>query len=98
MKCNANRPTLKQKKIIKEECKKQFNEYSDRYNEQVCIQILHILRFEYGFGQTRLERFAEKLSKMQTEIDDRYELEKDCTWKICKKQLIDSGIDLERIV
>lgn len=98
MKCNANRPTLKQKKIIKEECQKQFNEYLDRYNEQVCIQILHILRFEYGFGQARLEKFAEKLSKMQTDISDRYELGDDCTWQICKKQLIDSGIDLERIV
>ncbi len=63
MKCRLykNEPTIAQRKALKAECVKEFNELLSRYNHQVAAQILYILRFDYGFGQERLEKFADKL-------------------------------------
>ena len=98
MKCRLDKPTQKQEKIIKGECKKEFERLLSKYNHEAAIQVLHILRFDYGFGQKRLEEFAEKLSKMQIDLEDKYEMGESCNWWICEKQLKDSGINLDKIL
>lgn len=100
MKCRLykNEPTSAQRKALKNECIKEFNELLSRYNHQVAAQILYILRFDYGFGQGRLEKFADKLKKMQIDIEDRYEMGSDCIWWICEQKLIESGIDVKELL
>ncbi len=63
-------------------------------HKEATLQILHILRFDYGWGQKRLKEFFDKLSNMQLKTIARYEvLDKDVP-SICKIKLRDSGIDL----
>ena len=100
MKCRLykNEPTSAQRKALKAECIKEFNELLSRYNHQVAAQILYILRFDYGFGQKRLEKFADKLKKMQIDLEDKYEMGEDCTWWLCEQKLIESGIDVKELL
>ena len=100
MKCRLykNEPTSAQRKALRAECVKEFNELLSRYNHQVAAQILYILRFDYGFGQKRLEKFADKLKKMQIDLEDKYEMGEDCTWWLCEQKLIESGIDVKELL
>ena len=100
MKCRLykNEPTSAQRKALKAECVKEFNELLSRYNHQVAAQILYILRFDYGFGQGRLEKFADKLKQMQINLEDKYEMGEDCTWWLCEQKLIESGIDVKELL
>lgn len=100
MKCKLykNEPSSAQRKALKAECVKEFNELLSRYNHQVAAQVLYILRFDYGFGQKRLEKFADKLKKMQIDLEDKYEMGEDCTWWLCEQKLIESGIDVKELL
>lgn len=100
MKCRIykNEPTSEQRKALKAECVKEFNKLLSEYNYQVAVQVLYILRFDYGFGQERLNKFAEKLSQMQINLENTYEMGEDNTWWLCEHKLKESGIDLERIL
>jgi hypothetical protein len=100
MKCRLykNEPTSAQRKALRAECVKEFNELLSRYNHQVAAQILYILRFDYGFGQERLEKFADKLKQMQIDLEDKYEMGEDCTWWLCEQKLKESGIDVEGLL
>lgn len=95
---NKEQPTSAQRKALRAECVKEFNELLSRYNHQVAAQILYILRFDYGFGQERLKKFADKLKKMQIDLEDKYEMGEDCTWWLCEQKLIESGIDLKELL
>lgn len=101
MKCralNKNEPTAAQRRALKHEVKKEFLKLLDHYNRETCIQILHILHFDFGYGQQRLEKFADKLAEMQTQQLERYELDEDDTTWLCEKQLKSDGIDVEKIL
>ena len=75
MNCNYTRLTKKQKSDVETECKKEFAKLLDQYNTEVALQILCILRFDYGFGQQRLQEFCKKLNAMQKEITERYSVD-----------------------
>ena len=100
MKCRLNRgePTKEQRDALKKECIKEFDKLLWNYNHQVAMQVLYILRFEYGFGQDRLKRFADKLSEMQKEIETTYELGAEQNWFVCEEKLKKSGIDVDEIM
>ena len=98
MKCNIPKLSKKQMDAVDNECKRQFNALLSKYNREAAIQVLHILRFEFGFGQSRLKKFAEKLSEMQKEIGDRYDAKNSDIPSICEIQLRDSGIDLQDLL
>lgn len=72
MNCNYTRLTNRQKSDVERECQKEFAKLLDQYNTEVALQILCILRFDYGFGQQRLHEFCKKLNGMQKEITERY--------------------------
>lgn len=95
---NNNAPNATQRKALRAECVREFNRLLEFYNKQVAIQILHILRFDYGFGQKRLEAFAKKLSDMQIKTMERYEITEDDVPGICEIQLKDSGINLKTLL
>jgi hypothetical protein len=83
---------------VKEDIKKQFLILLDKYNRDAALQVLHILHFEFGFGEKRLQKFAECLNQMQKDQKERYELEDDDTPWICEEQLKRSGIDVQHIL
>ena len=99
MKCriHKNEPNSAQRRALKQEVAKEFNKLLDRYNRDAAMQILYVLRTEFGFGQQRLQRFADLLAEMQKDMDYRYELpESDTPW-LCEKKLEESGIDVKAL-
>ena len=83
---------------VKDDIAKQFMLLLDKYNYDAALQVLHILRFEFGFGEQRLQKFANCLAQMQKEQKERYELADEDTPWICEVQLKRSGIDIEKIL
>ena len=95
---NKEQPTSAQRKALRQECVKEFKELLEKYNHDVAMQVLHILRFDFGFGQKRLQRFADKLTEMQNIQRDRYEMADDDTPWLCEQQLKESGINTETLL
>ena len=88
----------KQLAVVREEVRKEFSRHLDKYNREAATQILHILHFEFGFGQNRLQRFADLLCKMQAEQKERYEVpDQDIPW-LCETQLKQNGIDVDALL
>jgi hypothetical protein len=83
---------------VKEDIRKQFVRLLDTYNYEAAMQVLHILHFEFGFGEKRLQQFAESLNRMQKEQRERYELDDEDTPWLCEEQLQRSGIDIKKIL
>jgi hypothetical protein len=98
MKCFTKRPSAKQDKLIKQECRKEFAKLLDQYNRESAIQVLHILHYDFNFGEKRLMKFADKLNEMQRKQKETYELEYSDTAWICEKQLADKGFDVDKII
>ena len=95
---NRDEPTATQRRALKIEVAKEFDKLLELYNKEVALQVLHILHFDFGFGQQRLQKFAEKLTEMQIETIDRYEMsDEDTPWR-CEKELKESGIDVDKLM
>lgn len=88
----------KQRKIVEQECIKEFDRLLEAYNKEAVLQVLYILRFEFGFGQKRLKEFADKLTAMQSNTIDRYEVKNEDVPDICEIRLRESGIDLSEFI
>lgn len=95
---NREEPTAAQRRALKNEVKKEFDKLLGLYNKEVALQVLHILHFDFGFGQSRLQKFAEKLTQMQIETIDRYEMSDEDTPWLCEKQLKEDGINLDELL
>ena len=100
MKCRIhnNQPTAAQRKALREECVKEFDKLLEFYNKQAALQVLYILRFDYGFGQQRLEQFSKHLAEMQIDTIGRYDVTDEEVPDICEIKLRDSGIDVKKIL
>ena len=85
-------------KSVKNDIAKQFYLLLDKYNYEASVQVIHILHFEFGFGEKRLKRFADLLNQMQQEQKERYELQDEDTPWICEEQLRQSGIDFKKLM
>lgn len=95
---NNNQPNAAQRKALRAECVKEFDRLLEKYNRQVAVQILYLLHTDYGFGNERLAKFADKLKQMQIDLEDKYEMGNDCMWWVCEQKLKESGIDVERLL
>lgn len=94
---NKQEPTATQRRALKKVVATEFNNMLDRYNHDTTLQVIHILHFDFGFGQARLQKFADRLNQMQIAQRERYELtDSDTPW-LCEKQLEDDGIDLNEL-
>ena len=97
MKVRINgQPTAKQKKVLRAECKKEFFNLLEMYNRQVALQIMHVLHFEFKFGEKRILQFFLKLKEMQKRNIERYEVSDNDVPDICEIQLRDAGIEFEK--
>ena len=95
---NNNQPNASQRKALRAECVKEFDKLLAAYNRQVALQVLYILRFDFGFGQERLRRFSDKLADMQITTIDRYEATDGDVPDICEIKLRDSGINVDEFL
>lgn len=95
---NKTEPTAAQRKALRAECVKEFDKLLELYNKQVALQVLYILRFDYGFGQQRLEQFSKHLAEMQIDTIGRYDAIDEEVPDICEIKLRDSGIDVKKIL
>lgn len=95
---NNNQPNAAQRKALRAECVKEFDKLLADYNRQVALQVLYILRFDYGFGQERLRKFSDKLKDMQITTIDRYEATDGDVPAICEIKLRESGINVEEFL
>ena len=93
-----NQPTSAQRKVLHQECVKEFDNLLGIYNRQVALQVLHILRFDFNFGQERLQKFSEKLAEMQIKTISKYEATDGEVADICEIQLRDSGINIKELL
>ena len=93
-----NQPNAAQRKALRAECVKEFDKLLELYNKQVALQVLYILRFDYGFGQQRLEQFSKHLAEMQINTIGRYDVIDEEVPDICEIKLRDSGIDVKKIL
>ena len=100
MKCRIhnNQPNAAQRKVLRAECVKEFDKLLAEFNREVALQVLYILRFDFGFGQDRLKKFADKLAEMQNNTVHRYEVKDGEIPDICEIKLRDSGIDMDKIL
>lgn len=95
---NNNQPNAEQRKALKQQVAIEFEKLLKQYNHDTAMQVLHILHFDFGFGQSRLQRFADKLTEMQADQKERYELpDSDTPW-LCEKQLQEDGIDIDTLM
>jgi galactokinase len=95
---NKNEPTAIQRRALKKEVTKEFNNLLERYNYDTALQVLHILHFDFGFGQARLQKFADRLTEMQINQRERYELTDNETPWLCENQLKADGINLDTLI
>lgn len=95
---NNNQPNSQQRRALRTECVKEFDKLLELYNHQVAVQVLHILRFNFGFGQKRLKRFVDKLKEMQIKTIDQYEMSDSDVPFICELKLKESGINLDELL
>lgn len=94
---NKQEPTATQRRALKKVVATEFNNLLDRYNYDTALQVLHILHFDFGFGQARLQKFADRLNQMQIDQRERYALDDSDTPWLCEKQLKEDGIDLNEL-
>ena len=83
---------------VKDDIAKQFMLLLDKYNYDAALQVLHILHFDFKFGNKKLKRFADRLTQMQKEQKERYELQDEDTPWICAEQLRKDGIYVDKIL
>lgn len=95
---NREEPTAAQRRALKIQVKQDFEKLLELYNKEVALQVLNILHFDFGFGQSRLQKFADKLTQMQIETIDRYEMTDEDTPWLCEKQLKEDGINIDEIL
>ena len=95
---NKNEPNAAQRKALRNEVSKEFNKLLKLYNHDTAMQVLHILHFDFGFGQQRLQKFADKLAEMQINQKTRYELPEQETPWLCEKQLEEDGINVQELM
>ena len=93
-----NQPNAAQRRALRQECVKEFDNLLGIYNRQVALQVMYILRFEYGFGQERLQKFSDKLAEMQIDTMDRYIATDEEVPDICEIKLRESGIDVKSLL
>ena len=98
MRCNVPKLTKRERDAVTVECERQFAELLKDFNRQAAVQVLYVLHVEYGFGQSRLEDFARKLTAVQTGLETRYEMKRDDTPFLCETRLRADHIDVDKLL
>lgn len=93
-----NQPSVAQRKILRQECVREFDVLLKTFNRDVMTQIIYLFRFKYNYGQKRLEHLTNDLKEVLQGVHARYELSENDTPWICEKKLKESGIDIDALL
>lgn len=95
---NNNQPNAQQKKILMEECVRQFDALTKNFEYDVNTKIFYLFHFKYGFGLKRLVQLSKDMKEVFDGLHSRYELpEGEDIW-LCKKKLKEDGIDVDELL
>ena len=93
-----NHLTPAQRKIIREECTKEFETLHQNFEHDVNVKLFYLFHFKYGFGFKRLLQLSKDMKELLDGLHARYELsEAEDIW-LCKKKLKDDGIDVDELL
>lgn len=95
---NNKQPTAAQRKMLRQECVKEFETLLDTFNRDVMIQLIYLFHFKYGYGQKRLEQLTNDLKEALQSIHIHYELSENDTPWLCEKKLKEDGIDIDALI
>ena len=88
--------TSAEKKALDMEIRRQFAEYSKKYELEIESMVLLALRDEFGFGEERLKRTHKALSEGIDNLVERYQIEDaDAAW-LCTYKLKEQGFDITK--
>lgn len=87
--------SAKEKKIIKEEIRKQLAEHDRQHAYEIDAIVLWTLQETFGFGEKRLKKYFDAFGENLKRLIDYYEMgEEDESW-LCSYKLKQAGIDLD---
>lgn len=86
--------TNAERKALDIEISRQLADYTDRYELEIESMILLVLMEEFGFGEKRLRRVHNELTKGIDDLVNRYQMDdQDAIW-LCTQKLKERGIDI----
>lgn len=86
--------TVKQKKAMEVEIRRQCVEQTRKYETELDAVMLFVLHTEFGFGKQRLEKFYDKLFSVRREMQERFQMGEDDDFAI-DYFLKQDGIDVQ---
>lgn len=91
-------PTVNQKRIIRDEVRKQISESVPKLSADMTALVLWVLHEHLGFGKKRLKRFQDAFLPAIKELQDYYELPtaEDAQF-LCRYKLEQIGYDVKEI-
>lgn len=88
--------TAAERKALKLEVQKEYAEYDKKNAFELASMVLWVLYEKFGFREKRLRNFYDNFAVELKELLKRYEMDdSDKVW-LCKKKLLDHGIDVEQ--
>ena len=91
-------PTVNQKRIIRDEVRKQISESVPKLSADITALVLWALHEQLGFGKKRLKRFQDKFIPAIKKLQEFYELptEEDAQF-LCRYKLKQIGYDINEL-
>lgn len=85
-----------EKKALDIEIRRQFAEYTEKYEQDVEAMVLLMLREEFGFGEQRLRKAHQGLTEGIDSLVENYQMEDSDTAWLCTQKLKDAGFDISK--
>lgn len=97
MKAIVNRMTVKEKRAMEIEIRKQIGENLNSMSSDLISIVLWQLHEQLGFGKKRLLRFYEGFAPSLRALVDYYDISDSDQGFICKHRLKEIGIDVDKM-
>ena len=88
--------TTAERKALDMEIRRQFAEYTRKYELEIESMFLLAIREEFGFGEGRLKRTHKALSEGIDNLVKRYQLNEDDSAWLCTYKLKEQGFDISK--
>lgn len=88
--------TTAERKALDMEIRRQFAEYTRKYELEIESMFLLAIREEFSFGEERLKRTHKALSEGIDNLVKRYQLNEDDAAWLCTYKLKEQGFDISK--
>lgn len=83
--------------VISREIQKQMSDAVRNEERDIQSLVLYVLMEEFGFGKTRLERFAKKYHECLDNLAKWYEMNSEDELFLVRRKLTEAGINVEEL-